>query len=94
MSIKSKEKHATYGGIIRYDCGCGFHSVTNEMTDMCQYHADQALIESMKLRIAELEKELRRCVTVMDTDATLPDGSNPSTMVAHVLLGDFCESHA
>ena len=47
-----------------------------------------------KERYAELEKELRRCVTVMDTDATLPDGSNPSTMVAHVLLGDFCEAHA
>lgn len=90
----SDKKSGNRSGIIRYDCGCGFHSVTNEMADMCQYHSDQAMISSLKLRVSELEKELRKCVTIMDTDATLPDGSNPSTMLAHVLLGDYCESHA
>lgn len=40
-------------------------------------------------RINALEVELRKCVTMMDGECTMKDGSNANTWDAHKLLGDY-----
>ena len=48
--------------------------------------------KSQKSKIEELRQELRRCLTLLDGECTLPDGSNADTRNAHALLGDFAEN--
>lgn len=83
MPIYMNCQHSGTGWCL--DC---VKTLGEELSEVKQNSMDLGEVQGL---LHGLKCELRRCVTLLDGDCTMPDGSNADTQNAHALLGDWDE---